>query len=135
MFVSFDVYSSDVCIFDVYWSDVCIIRRLLVWCLYYSTFIGLMFVLFDVYWFDVCIIRRILVWYLYFSTFIGLIFVLFDVSWSNGCIILLFCVKYTIWYTICRNYCVKESSLCNKLWFSNIYIFSTWWCKPLIFQT
>ena len=29
----------------------------------------------------------------------------------------------------------KKSSLCNKLWFSNTYIFFTWWCKPLIFQT
>ena len=24
---------------------------------------------------------------------------------------------------------------CNKLWFSNLYIFETQWCKPLIFQT
>ena len=29
----------------------------------------------------------------------------------------------------------KELSLCNKLRFSNTYIFSTFWCKPLIFQT
>ena len=29
----------------------------------------------------------------------------------------------------------KELSLCNKLWFYNTYFFSTWWCKPLIFQT
>ena len=28
---------------------------------------------------------------------------------------------------------VKELSLCNKLWFSNTDIYSTWWCKPLIF--
>ena len=30
---------------------------------------------------------------------------------------------------------VKELILCHLLWFSNIYIFATWWCKPLIFQT
>ena len=30
---------------------------------------------------------------------------------------------------------LKELSLCNKLWFYNTYFFSTWWCKPLIFQT
>ena len=30
---------------------------------------------------------------------------------------------------------VKELSLCIKLWFSNTYIFSTCWSKPLIFQT
>ena len=28
----------------------------------------------------------------------------------------------------------KELSLYHKLWFSNTYIFATWWCKPLIFQ-
>ena len=29
----------------------------------------------------------------------------------------------------------KEMSFCNKLKFSNSYIFANWWCKPLIFQT
>ena len=29
----------------------------------------------------------------------------------------------------------KELSFCNKLTFSKPYIFATWWCKPLIFQT
>ena len=29
----------------------------------------------------------------------------------------------------------KEMSLCNKLKFSNSYIFASWWCKPIIFQT
>ena len=29
----------------------------------------------------------------------------------------------------------EELSLCNKLWFSNPYIFSTQCCRPLIFQT
>ena len=32
-----------------------------------------------------------------------------------------------------KTFC-KELSLCNKLWFSNTFIFSTWWWKPLIFQ-
>ena len=26
-------------------------------------------------------------------------------------------------------------SLSHKLWFLNLYIFSTWWCNPLIFYT
>ena len=26
-------------------------------------------------------------------------------------------------------------SFCHKLWFYICHIFSTWWCKPLIFQT
>ena len=30
---------------------------------------------------------------------------------------------------------LKELSFCHKLWFYNRHIFSTWWCKPLIFQT
>ena len=30
---------------------------------------------------------------------------------------------------------IKELSLCLKLKFSYPYIFATWWCKPLIFQT
>jgi len=30
---------------------------------------------------------------------------------------------------------IKELSLCNKLWFSNPYIFSTQCSRPLIFQT
>ena len=29
----------------------------------------------------------------------------------------------------------KEFSLCHKINFSNPYIFETWWCKHLIFQT
>ena len=29
----------------------------------------------------------------------------------------------------------KELSLCNKIWFSNPYVFSTQCSKPLIFQT
>ena len=29
----------------------------------------------------------------------------------------------------------KELSFCHKLWFYNRHTFSTWWCKPLIFQT
>ena len=29
----------------------------------------------------------------------------------------------------------KELSLCHKFNFCNPYIFVTWWCKPLIFQT
>ena len=29
----------------------------------------------------------------------------------------------------------KELSCCNKLTYSSPYIFATWWCKPLIFQT
>ena len=29
----------------------------------------------------------------------------------------------------------KELSFCHKLWFYNRHIFSTWLCKPLIFQT
>ena len=29
----------------------------------------------------------------------------------------------------------KELSFCHKLAFSNPYIFETWWCKPLLFQT
>ena len=28
---------------------------------------------------------------------------------------------------------LKDFSICNKLWFSNTYIFSTWLCTPLIF--
>ena len=40
-------------------------------------------------------------------------------------------IKTLLFYTKVAN----ELSLCNKLWFSNTYIFSTWWCKPLIFQT
>ena len=31
--------------------------------------------------------------------------------------------------------CLKKLSLCHKLKCSNSYIFATWWCKPLIFQT
>ena len=30
---------------------------------------------------------------------------------------------------------LTELSLCHKLKFSNPYIFETWWCKPLVFQT
>ena len=30
---------------------------------------------------------------------------------------------------------LKELSLCHKLKFSNLYIFTTGWCRPLIFQT
>ena len=29
----------------------------------------------------------------------------------------------------------KELSLCHKIQFSNPYIYGTWWCKLLIFQT
>ena len=29
----------------------------------------------------------------------------------------------------------KELSFCHELKFSNLYIFVTWWCTPLIFQT
>ena len=29
----------------------------------------------------------------------------------------------------------KELSLCNKIFFSNPNILTTWWCKPLIFKT
>ena len=29
----------------------------------------------------------------------------------------------------------KKLSFRHKLWFSNPYIFATWWCRPLIFQT
>ena len=30
---------------------------------------------------------------------------------------------------------LNEMSFCHKLKFSNPYIFTIWWCKPLIFQT
>ena len=30
---------------------------------------------------------------------------------------------------------IKELSFCHKLYFSNLYIFVTHCCKPLIFQT
>ena len=29
----------------------------------------------------------------------------------------------------------EELSLCHDIKYSNAYIFATWWCKPLIFQT
>ena len=33
------------------------------------------------------------------------------------------------------NFFKKKLRLCHKLKFSFPYIFATWWCKPLIFQT
>ena len=29
----------------------------------------------------------------------------------------------------------KDLSFCHKFWFSNLYIFAVWCCRPLIFQT
>ena len=30
---------------------------------------------------------------------------------------------------------IKKQSICQEIKFSNPYIFPTWWCKPLLFQT
>ena len=35
---------------------------------------------------------------------------------------------------IYMNFRIKELSLCNKVEFSNSYIFATEWCTPMIFQ-
>ena len=35
----------------------------------------------------------------------------------------------------CHFLSYKEIESCYKLKFSNLYIFTNWWCKPLIFQT
>ena len=50
---------------------------------------------------------------------------------------LTFSRRFTLWtrQKVKVKIVLKELSLCNKLWFSNTYIFSTGWCKPLIFQT
>ena len=30
------------------------------------------------------------------------------------------------------NFCNRQRHLLTKYWFSNLFIFATWWCKPLI---
>ena len=36
------------------------------------------------------------------------------------------------YFTLCSSFCQKEFGLRHK--YSNLYIFQTWWLKPLIFQ-
>ena len=47
----------------------------------------------------------------------------------------IFCQSQNLTYCKKINVITKELSFCHKLWFYNRHIFSTGWCKPLIFQT
>ena len=51
------------------------------------------------------------------------------------CIIMFLFLYVYAWNLLITIYRTKELSFCHKLKSSDLNIFSTWWCKPLIFQT